>query len=329
MRHRREDHARHARQREERDERHRDHQRRGEHRRPDLAGGQQDALDLVAASRATERCRKMFSIMITVESTTIPKSTAPSEIRLAGVPVPTIPMKAIMQRQRDVERGDERRAAVAEEEPEDQRHQHHPDQQVLDDGVGGQLDQVGAVVVGLDVHPRGQDVVSGDLVDLLVDVVERLQRVAAVAHEDGALHDVGIEILADDPQARRVSDRDVGDVAHAHRRAVLLGDDHLADVGTASGTGRAAHVERLLAHASAAARRRSGWRSTSAAISWLSVRPCPLQPEGVDLDVVLLGEAAEADDVDDARRLAELPLEDPVLRRLAGRSASSPSPRTT
>ena len=29
----------------------------------------------------------MFSIMMTVESTTMPKSTAPSEIRLAGVPV--------------------------------------------------------------------------------------------------------------------------------------------------------------------------------------------------------------------------------------------------
>ena len=32
------------------------------------------------------RCRKMFSTMITVESTTMPKSTAPSEIRLAEVP---------------------------------------------------------------------------------------------------------------------------------------------------------------------------------------------------------------------------------------------------
>ncbi len=37
----------------------------------------------------------MFSIMMTVESTTMPKSTAPSEIRLAGVPVATMPMKAI------------------------------------------------------------------------------------------------------------------------------------------------------------------------------------------------------------------------------------------
>ncbi len=37
----------------------------------------------------------MFSIMITVESTTMPKSTAPSEIRLAEVLVPTRPQKAM------------------------------------------------------------------------------------------------------------------------------------------------------------------------------------------------------------------------------------------
>ena len=43
---------------------------------------------------ARSRWRNRFSIMITVESTTMPKSTAPSEIRFAGVPVATIPMKA-------------------------------------------------------------------------------------------------------------------------------------------------------------------------------------------------------------------------------------------
>ena len=42
----------------------------------------------------------------------------------------------------------------------------------------------------------------------------------------------------------------------------------------------------------------------------------PLELIGVDLDVILLGVAAEADDVDDAGHLAELLLEDPVLRRL-------------
>ncbi len=40
------------------------------------------------------RWRKMFSIMMTVESTTMPKSTAPSEMRLALVPVPTSPQNA-------------------------------------------------------------------------------------------------------------------------------------------------------------------------------------------------------------------------------------------
>ena len=60
----------------------------------------------------------MFSIMMTVESTTMPKSTAPSEIRFAGVPVATMPHERDEQRERDVERGDERRARVPEEEEE-------------------------------------------------------------------------------------------------------------------------------------------------------------------------------------------------------------------
>ena len=37
----------------------------------------------------------MFSIMMTVESTTMPKSTAPSEMRFADVCVPTRPQKAM------------------------------------------------------------------------------------------------------------------------------------------------------------------------------------------------------------------------------------------
>jgi hypothetical protein len=40
------------------------------------------------------RWRKTFSTMMAVDSTTIPKSTAPSEMRLAGVPVRTMPAKA-------------------------------------------------------------------------------------------------------------------------------------------------------------------------------------------------------------------------------------------
>ena len=43
---------------------------------------------------APPRWRYTFSIMITVESTMMPKSTAPSEMRFAGVPVAIIPQNA-------------------------------------------------------------------------------------------------------------------------------------------------------------------------------------------------------------------------------------------
>ncbi len=45
-------------------------------------------------SPGSARWRKQFSITITVESMMIPKSTAPSEMRLAGVAVSTMKRKA-------------------------------------------------------------------------------------------------------------------------------------------------------------------------------------------------------------------------------------------
>ena len=81
----------------------------------------------------------------------------------------------------------------------------------------------------------------------------RLQRVAAVAHEHDALHDVGLEVLADDAEPRRVADEHARDVAHAHRHALGLGDDDVADVAQRLDEADAAHVERLLAERDALA----------------------------------------------------------------------------
>ncbi len=72
------------------------------------------------------RWRKMFSIMMTVESTTMPKSTAPSEMRFADVRVATSPHERDEERERDVDRGDERRARVPQEDEEDRRDQAIP-----------------------------------------------------------------------------------------------------------------------------------------------------------------------------------------------------------
>ena len=163
------------------------------------------------------RCRKMFSIMMTVESTTMPKSTAPSEMRFAGVSVPDHAAERDEQRERDVERRDDGGARVPEEEEEHDRHEQHPDDEVLEHRVRRQLHQVAAVVVGHDVHPRRQDVVRADVVDALVDALQRRLRLAAVAHEDDALDDVRLVVVADDAEARRVADVDVGDVPDARR----------------------------------------------------------------------------------------------------------------
>ena len=101
----------------------------------------------------------MFSIMMTVESTTMPKSTAPSEMRFAERARADEAAERDEQRERDVERGDERRARVPEEEEEHERDEHHADEQVLEHRVRRQLHEVAAVVVGHDVHARRQDVV--------------------------------------------------------------------------------------------------------------------------------------------------------------------------
>ena len=80
-------------------------------------------------------------------------------------------------------------------------------------GVRGQLHQRGAIVVGHDVHAGRQQAIAADVVDALVHAFDRLQRVAAVAHEHHALHDVGLVVLADDAETRRGAHEHARDVA--------------------------------------------------------------------------------------------------------------------
>ena len=107
----------------------------------------------------------MFSIMMTVRSTTIPKSTAPSEMRFAGVCVSTIPMNAmrsaigmliaVMSAARDCPRNRKRTM----------RDEHHPLDEVVKHRVRRELHELAAVVVRDDVHPGREHVVLPDVVD--------------------------------------------------------------------------------------------------------------------------------------------------------------------
>ncbi len=179
----------------------------------------------------------MFSIMITVESTTMPKSTAPSEIRLAGVPVRDHADEGDQQRQRDVERGDQRGARVCRGRASSTSvTSSMPTSRFSSTVWVVSFTRLRAVVVGLDVHPRRQQVVLADVLDALVDALERLERVAAVAHEHDALHDVGLVVLA--RRCRGAARRPIATSATSRTRIgvpLLRGDHDVADVARASG----------------------------------------------------------------------------------------------
>ncbi len=129
-------------------------------------------------------------------------------------------------------------------------------------------------------------------------------------------------VLADHAEARRVTHLDAGDVADADRDALLLDDDDVLDVvqrvaqrAAPAEEADAADVERLLAHAEPLAAH-VGVGVLHAGDELLERHPVAAEAVGIDGDLVLLGLAAVAGDVDHARDLLELALEDPVLRRL-------------
>ena len=265
------------------------------------------------------RCRKMFSTMMTVESTTMPKSTAPREMRLALVPVPTRPQKAqssasgmlraVMSAARQLPR---KRSSVSDTRT-------MPDEEVLQHGVDGDLHEVAAVVVGLDLHPRRQHLGRLDVLDPLVDALQGRGRLAAVAHEHDALHDVVVVVLADHAEAGGVADVDGGDVADADGDALLLDDDDILDVVDRVAEGHAAaeeadaaDVERLLAHGEALAAD-VGVGVGDGGGELLEGDRVAAEAERVDVDLVLLGDAAVAGHVDDAGDLLPLAFHDPVL----------------
>ena len=141
--------------------------------------------------------------------------------------------------------------------------------------------------------PGGRRWFSRIELDALVDALQRLRRLAAVAHEHGALDDVVVVVVADDAEARRVADLDGRDVAHADRNAGARGDDDGLDVVHVLEEADAADRVRLLAEREALAADVLV-RALDRAHELIEVHAVRAEPERVDVDLVLLGLAAEA-----------------------------------
>ena len=219
------------------------------------------------------------------------------------------------QGERQIERDQQGRAQLAQEEPQHQRNQHHAGDEVLHHGVGGQLDQVGPVVERLDVHAGRQNPVLANGVDPIVNALDGGERVAAVAHEHDAFHDVRLAVAAHDPEARGRAHTDRGHVAHAHGHALLRRNCDLFDVTNRTDEPDTAHVEGLLAQGEAL----PAHVLVGVGDGGLQLRQADIeaaQTIGIHVHVVLLGQPAEPHHVDHARHLAELLFQDPVLRGL-------------
>ena len=203
----------------------------------------------------------MFSIMITVESTTMPKSTAPKLIKFADVPIDTMPMNAISSASGMLIAVTSAPRKLPRNSSSNDDHEAHADDEVLEHGVRRQVRERAAVVVRLDRDALlGRQHVLADVLEALLDGIERALRLSRrAAHQHDALHDVVVVVLADDAVARHPTDEHVGDIAHAHRRTALRDDHDVADIllryrlderrlGLRADQADAAHGERLLAH---------------------------------------------------------------------------------
>ena len=113
------------------------------------------------------------------------------------------------QRERDRRADDQRAAEVAEEYPLQQHDQEDPDHHVVQHGVGGDVDQVLAVVDPLDAARRA----AGSL-ELLMEATELLdagdgrRTLLAAPHQHDALHDVVVLVEAGDAEPRLLADGD-------------------------------------------------------------------------------------------------------------------------
>src|SRR5215471_7016403 len=217
--------------------------------------------------------------------------------------------------ERNGRRDDEGAAQISEKEPLNEKHKNHAEDQVEQDGMGGQADEVAAIVNALDTYPRRENARRVDLVDFRFDAANRGQALLAAPHQDDPLNDVVLLVPAGDSEPRLVSDDDLGDVAEKHGVAACCREHRVADVAHRANEPDPAHDCRLLAdidgvaaHVDVAVVQRLQNLRQRQAIGHEFV--------AIDLDFERLGLAAPAGHVDDARYGAKAAGNDPILQGL-------------
>ncbi len=239
------------------------------------------------------------------------------------------------QRQRHDEGHNGGAGDVAQEDEEDQNDQAHADEQVVQDVMGGDVDEVGAAVEGDDSHALWHQAAPVQLVGLDLNGLGGGQAFLILAHEHDAFDDVVLVAPADDAEPGLVAHDGLGDLADVDGDAVMRGDHHAVDVLELLGLDQVGvfgvgRVERVDASAEQAdgpdvvglaaeaeeVAADVGVGTVDAVFHLLQGDVVLTHLLGVEQDLVLLDGASVAGDVDDAGDLLEGPVQDPVLHGL-------------
>ena len=212
------------------------------------------------------------------------------------------------ERQRDD--GDERAARVQQENDADERHDGALLQKRPLERIDSTIDQVGAVVDGLDAHAFGK--ARRHLREPVLHVLNDRQGVLAVALERDARDDLSFAVHLGDAAALIGRQLDAGDVLQQNRHAAVALDHDLLEVGDGLDVAAAAHgkfglrdFNRPAADIHIAV--------TDDIANFRERNAESLKPARIDDDAVLLDEAACARDFGDASGLGQAEANEPVL----------------
>ena len=245
----------------------------------------------------------------------MPKSMAPMESRLAASPVAWRKMKAKSSASGMVSAVMTAARMLTRKKMQNEKNQKHAAEEIAFDGVGGDADEVAAVVVGMNLYV-GRKNAAVELLGFLLDAAEDVLGLLAAAHQDDAFDGVVVVFVffleAEDAEARRVAHDYLADVFHADRDAVVAADDDFADVVGGFEQAETAHVVELAALGVKAA-------AGVGVVGLQSVEDLRdremevVELRGIELDVVLHRRAAETGIVGDAGNAAVGALDDPVF----------------
>ena len=172
----------------------------------------------------------MFSTITSVPSMMIPKSIAPIESKLAGIPRPCRKIKENSKLSGIVSATITAARTLTRKNINTISTSAMPQQQVVLHRIDGQPHQIAAVVIRDALSRPAAGCRAFSSLGLLFHSLQHVLRLLAAEHQNDAFHRVIRLIETEFAQSRRVTDRHVPDIADAHRHAIVVADDDVANI---------------------------------------------------------------------------------------------------